>query len=262
MERKASDIILDLESEIKLLIQKFELMEFNNKILSNKNNILISKLDAIEKKIDSIESKLLNKKPITHITAMAPEIVPNQRLQELNQLQESFEIEQEPKGIRRNSRQNSVKEFSGPIQVPGNGSVKFISNSQNNDEEFTGFKNQPKTINKDNIKKPEQAKEVPILEQKELVNDGNLIKVSQRVFNENGKAEFFADVQIQELPSLNKIKGTRTSGVGLWNVMIPKGNYRVSIKTKQSINAPGRTNSFDLNLDGSSKDVELNKLII
>jgi len=253
MERKASDIILELESKINSLTKLIESMDFNLKLISNKLNKLVATTD--NNKLHKVSAYVSEQPPITN------------KFEELKKSQsEEFEIDKTPNGQRRVSRPTQ-NNFSGPIQVPLSNSVKFVSNSDNSDEEFKGFKSNVKTINKDNLKKPvnenvNPAKEVKVETQKEVVNDGNLIKVSQRVFNEHGKAEFFADVSIQQLPSLDKIKGTRTTGTGLWSVMIPQGIYRVSIKTKQPVVGSSRINSFDINLDGTKKEIDLDKLII
>lgn len=243
--RKASDLLLSLESQVQTLLGIIRAQDLNIKILSNKLNNL---LDLLEKNTNTSHSKIVveavNTAPITENNNI-PIISEN-----------NIKIEDIPVGFRRTSRAetyagddtylNTVQTTNTlPVQVP-----------QQVQAEVTVSKN-PTSNSTDFIKNNE--KKSSKIEKK---SEGSVIPIMQRIVNASGKSIFLADVEIIDLSSMESVFKTRTNGTGKWMASLPLGNYRVNIKKGESLTKDKLEATQDIQVDGSKSPLDLPVLII
>jgi hypothetical protein len=259
--RKASDVLLELEKKLDVVLGIIRNQDLTIKILSNKLNSL---LDNSNKQLNSSQQKIVVEAVNTSNTPQQMHVSQFQQLPELNpekQIPVSSEstlpLETEPKGFRRTSRPET---FSGdnaylsqapkfPVQLPQN-------------------KNQmqppPGRAVAEIVVQPK--KEQQISQQKNQQENTstlqNTIPVMQRVVNSHGKSLFLADVEILDLSNMQQVFKTRTNGTGKWMASLGLGNYRVIIRkldsaTKERLEVPQ-----DIQVDGSHSPYELPAIII
>lgn len=228
--RRASDILLEMEMKVEILLNLVRTQDLNIKILSNKINELNEKYKQFTTsvssvKIEAAEVSAANTVPVISDAILAQELSPN--------------------GFRRTSRpetysDNDIPKF--PTQIP-----KIES------EVIIPVKNTSK-INNDFIEVPE----------KKTINSNNItiIPIVQRVVNKSGKSVFLADVEVIELSTMNNVLKTRTNGTGKWMGALPVGKYRIFIRKRESINKDILEVSQDINVDGSQSPLELKTIII
>lgn len=254
-QRKASDVLLELESKITKLINLVELSNHNYKILSNKLNDLINgnKLNPINKiTVEAVNAVSKNISPVNNFQPIDPErqvpIFSESNLPQTNS----------PQGFRRTSRPET-----------------FVSETKNEEANFPEYT--PKfpvqltspppgrtTIETVVRPPPEQKTQSSPKEFNEPKNTlmQNSIPVHQRIVDKNGKSIFLADVEIKDLSSGQSVIKTRTNGTGKWMASLAVGNYQVRINKRESTSKNALEAIQDIQVTGSQSPLELNMLII
>lgn len=251
--RKASEVLLDLESKMDVLIGMVKSQDLTIKILSNKLNTIIDKLD----KSVPVSSKIMVEAVNTMPFAQAPSPDPEKSIPVGSDF--NLPVENSPTGFRRTSRpetyagdnaylptQPKAPEPRFPTQIPRpSGQTEVIV---------------PPNINRQQGKPlPTQS---PKTESRLVSNEGNSIPVSQRVVDSNGKSVFLADVEVTDLSTMQSIFKTRTNGTGKWSAPLQVGEYRVNIRKRESLTKEKLEVAQDIRVDGSQSPLELSLMII
>lgn len=232
-DRKATDILLSIESKLESLLNHHRTQELNLKILSNKFNSLI---DSIPK-LNSEKNLLPQQKiMIEAVDVAAAKSVPTNSINNMS-------IMTEPTGSRRISRQE-----------------EDIFIERGNDAQ----QNRESMIQK-TVKAVSQLKDESVQKPSQLVhpnlNEETAIQLTQRLIDKNSKSIFLAEVEIKDNNDVTVHK-TRTNSVGKWNATLPPGNYRI-ISRKQDKSSKQKIEVLqDLQLDGSQRSVNLQDFII
>jgi len=260
--RKATEVLVDLESKIDVLLDVVRAQDLNIKILSNKLNAVMEQLQkapASPSKItvEAIQAPPQQTNPFVQMPAGDPEknipIQAEAKLPETNQ----------PKGFRRNSRpetyqgDNAVLPHADeghrmPMQIPrpppGRSDADLVVPTQ----APKAAKASPPVPTQPQVQQPVQqpgpAKGV--------------IPVMQRVVDKNGKALFLAKVEITDLQTNQPAFETKTNGTGKWMASLGIGAYRVVITKRESLTKDKLEAVQDIQVDGSQSPLELPLMII
>lgn len=283
--RKATDVLLDLESKISTLLGIVRAQDLNIKVLSNKLNDVIGRLDKqqagppkiIVETVQSPHPQLAVMPPgFTQLPAGDPDrTIPFASETNLPQ-------SNEPQGFRRNSRPetyvNAPEEMrmqiprtppsppgrqSANAPPPGRGpgsEVTSIASNAGNAQIFKGKGGvimappQPSKPQQPTTPPGEELHFPPFGEQ------GN-IPVSQRCVDKNGKSIFLASVSIVDSNN-QPVFQTRTSGTGKWTAPLAVGAYRVTVH-KQGSSIRDKIEAVqDIEVDGLKSPLELPMMII
>jgi len=182
--KKASDVILEMNAKINSLLDMVRSLDLNMKIISNKLNLIQNKTSPYV-----AETQVIKTAP----TIISPdvELIKSNQLKEINN-SESFS--------KRGSRNDvSTEKFIAPKPIPAE---KIIVSKK--EEVFKDYNDDP-----------------PLVE-------GALIPVSQKVYGENGKPIFLAEISIRNTKT-NKIVKTKTSGRGVWQMPLEVGKYEIIV---------------------------------
>lgn len=232
--RKATDVLLELEAKIDMILELVRSQDLNNKILSNKlNTVLEAQRQYLEKSVSKPTIELAKEPTVKEMERQIP-ITPEMTLP----------IEQSPQGFRRTSRpetyegDNSYLKKSQPkAQVP---KAEIIVPSQNTQTE-TQF-----------IERPDPAQSQSVK---------NSVPIMQRVVDKNGKSIFLADVLVSGDIDGKPYK-TRTNGTGKWMASLYPGNYRVTITKRDATTKEKIETTQDIVVDGKNSPLNLPTLII
>lgn len=239
--RKATDVLLDMETKINALLALVRTQDLNIKVLSNKLNALMEKINnqplAPQKiTVEAIQSSAF--------TAYAPTSPEKELLFDPESRMEINDFSKGPKGFRRTSRpetyagDNSYLKKDAPPTPPNNKAEIIV----------------PASASK--ITPPQfQPKKAP-----EIIQ--NAVPVQQRVVDKNGKSIFLAEVEIIDTNTGNSLPKTKTNGTGKWSTALPVGNYKVFIRKRESSTQPKIEVAQDIQVDGSSSQLDLPIIII
>lgn len=237
--RKATEVILDLESKIDTLLGLVSSMNLNIGVISNKLNALLS---AQTKEAPKFIVETVNTTP-------PPVIV---------EPEAALPMEEHPQGFRRTSRPetfagdnaylNKVKkpteEKKFPVQIPRGNKSEVIIPTQATD-----------------LKVPQDLPTPPQNKQPKQ-SGGNSIPVSQRIVDKNGKSVFLADVTILNDDTKESVFTTRTNGIGKWVAPLPMGNYLVTLRKRDSLTKEPVEITQSISVDGTKSPFELPVCII
>ena len=264
--RKATDILLDLESKIDILLSIIRAQDLNNKIISNKLNDIIVRLD----KQNVIPQKIV----VEAVQQPLPKIPPAQPLDpERNipyKVESSLPETSSPQGFRRNSRPETYagdKEIKLPVQLPEMPQAKQDNSKTVAPPPGRGpgneivFPSDSKTVSKKSVT-PTIAQ--PLMTEKQPIPQAaqGQIPVTQRCVDKNGKAIFLANVEITDVLTNQSIFKTRTMGNGKWVASLPPGSYTVTIKKLESLTKTKVESIQNIVVDGTSNRLELPILIL
>lgn len=305
--RKATDVLIDIESKVNALLDLVRSQDLVIKVLSNKLNDVMSRLDkqsAAPQRI-VVEAVQTMPKPsnipagFTQIPAGDPDrVMPFAAEAALPQTDH-------PEGFRRNSR----PETYAPKSVPPMQVQQPISTQKLGDEPVErqmpmqmppGF-NQQKNAGPtpppgrgpgSEVVVPPNASTVPGLKkgggagrghvlatreaqgtapvitdttqpaQAQPIQSTGVIPVIQRCVDKNSKAIFLADVEIVDMMTMQPVFKTRTNGAGKWQAPLGIGDYRVTIRKRESVTKEKIEAVQDIHVDGSVPKLELPLLII
>lgn len=240
--RKATDVLLDLESKIDTLLDVIRSQDLKLSILSNKLNALLASQSK------QVETNNLPKPTIESINTLPKEVLVSS--------ENNLSLEKSPNGFRRTSRPET---FSGdnaflsknkqidakfPIQIPQN--AEIIVPKSNKELSL------PKKTNEELV-----FKEVPLPQQ---TNNGNAVPVMQRVVDKNGKSIFLADVEIINSITNDKIK-TRTNGTGKWMSSLVPGKYSVILRKRDAVSKEKIELKQEISVDGKISPLNLPLLL-
>jgi hypothetical protein len=263
-QRKASEILLDLETKIDKLIGLTETQNLNSRILSNKLNELMTLLgkqstgagkitmEAVDTAPKNVTTPLQNFQP-TDAERQIP-IFAEAKLPETNS----------PQGFRRTARPET---FSGeelpldqtkepetmkfPLQIPKGGPPP-------------GRSTPPEVMAPIPVVKQTLPPQKSVNKPAKSVLVQNAIPVHQRIIDKNGKSIFLADVEIMDLSNEQPVHKTRTNGTGKWMASLGVGVYRVTIRKQESLSKDKTALEAiqDVQVDGQQSPLELQTLII
>lgn len=242
--RKASDILLSLESKVDQLISLYRSQDLVLKVLSNKLNNLI---DAVNSSPSDSEPK-----PST---------------QQILNVSSEFQLPVEiaPKGFRRTSRPETydVPEKPAPkaqlkTEPPTPVAVSVEQPSVEFPIQFPDYEPKKEPPGLQNLKKPKS--EIKVSEPSHPATPGNKVPVEQRVVDKNGKAIFLANVELLNSAGESEYK-TRTNGVGKWQASLGVGTYQVKISKQESVSKEKIEVVQDITVDGLSVTQSLPVLI-
>lgn len=238
--RKATDVLLDLESKLDSLLEIVKSQDLNIKILSNKLNALLEiQRQPIENRTEPVENKLPT------IEAIKQNHINDPERSIMISSEKSIQVESKPEGFRRTSRpetysgDNAFLNKAPPLSAP------------------------PKKEKVMEIVVPNITKPVQETQQEQFVEytEVNKIPLLQRVVDKNSKSIFLADVEIINLNTNEKVTKTRTNGAGKWGASLAPGQYRVIISKRDTETKEKIESCQDINVDGQMSPMNLPMLI-
>jgi hypothetical protein len=265
-QRKATDVLLDLESKIDLILGSIRTMDLNIKVLSNKLNDIVIRLDKQQAGPQKIIVETSHINTTQHIVPGFTNIPGGDPERNIPILSESnLPQENAPQGFRRTSRPESYvgkkgippEEIKMPMQIPEQSQIQ--KPSTNKSAPPSG-----RTQNLDiPINKNEQLVDFPDHEQSQnIAEPQNSIPIMQRCVDKSGKAIFLANVEIMNMANNEIIFKTRTNATGKWMAALPIGIYRATIRKLESVTKEKVEAIQDIRIDGSISKLELPMLII
>lgn len=290
--RKATDVLLDLESKVTELLGIIRAQDLNIKVLSNKLNDVIGRLDKQQAGPPKIVVEAVQTAParasivpptFDQIPAGDPERnIPVTAESKLPQ-------DNTPHGFRRSSRPETYagdnaylprpeQEKKMPVQMPkmpparmdpngpppGRGPSdalippEAMANPRNNKR---GVMAPPNPFGAPVAQQPQQNQHMDE-EQSMPQSAQGQIPVMQRCVDKNGKSLFLAPVEIVDLSTGQTIFKTRTNGTGKWMASLGIGAYRVTITKQASMNKEKLEAVQDIQVDGAQSPLELPMMII
>lgn len=259
--RKATDVLLEIESKVNVLLEIIRAQDLNIKVLSNKLNDLAGQLKQQQSgppkiTVETVQSATPPSMPIGFNQLPPGEPERNIPVTAESKLPQS----NNPQGFRRTSRPETFidKKISGddvyinkpmeevvmPIQMPpGRSAAESIPTTNNIN------KKQVTTQNTGVELKPTPQGQIPTI---------------QRIVDKNGKSIFLADVEITDLSTGQLFFKTRTNGNGKWMASLMVGAYQVKISKRglESTNKAKIEALQDIQVDGSQSPLELPMLIV
>lgn len=218
-DRKASDILLDIELKIEQLINMVRAHDLNMKLISNKLNNLLN-----ESSKTSFNGNLPRPSAMTdngfstHFseTFNTPESIKYNP-------EQALPIVEKPSGFRRTSRPDTY-DAAGDSKSDLNKDTSII-NEHMSSTIFNDLKDN--TLAKDN----KLEDEVVFQDYENL----SKIPVIQRVVDRSGKSVFLAEVEIINPENGSTELKTRTNGVGKWQASLQPGKYKIKINKRESL---------------------------
>ena len=238
--RKATDVLLDLESKIEILLAIVKSQDLNIKLLSNKLNSVMEKLEEYTSKSSKITVDVGD--------STDNEFFPEDGNKNISVSTDfNLSVDANPQGFRRTSRPET---YSGDNMYLAKQDPIMSNERMQTPPAATGLpevkvSDDQVTINKKNNKEPFK---------------GN-IPVIQRIVDDNGKSVFLADVEVMSHSGASIFK-TRTNGTGKWMASLPIGNYKVIIRKRESVTKEKIESVQSIEIDGAQSPLELQAMII
>lgn len=257
--RKASEVLLELETKLDILLGIIKAQDLNNKIISNKLNAIMEKLDKQPIAPPKITMEAAN--TVNPFAQMAP-VDPNKQIPVSADF--NLPVEESPTGFRRNSRPETYAGDNAYLTKPPKPpEPKFPTQLPKMPPAppKVDIVVPPTALGRSNgqVFPPPPSKETAAQSQ-QLVQ--NAIPVMQRVVDANGKSVFLADVEITDLSTMQQVFKNRTNGTGKWMASLPIGAYRVTIRKRESVSKEKLEAAQDIQVDGSQSPLELPLMII
>ena len=232
-DRKATDVLLDLEKNLTIVLNIVRSQDLTIKVLANRINNLTKILDGIQNKPSQPTVEAVNVAPLQQSSN------PSVKIQAMNQLP----MEQAPSGFRRTSRPET---FSGDDA--------YLNKQE--DPKFPIQTPQPEKQEVADAVVPDEA----FLQQVER-KSSQKVNAKQRVVDKNGKSIFLANVEIVDIESGEKIHKSRTNGTGIWQAPLAYGRYRVVIRKREPVTKAKVESVQEITVDGTESPLELPMLI-
>lgn len=242
MERKASDVLLEIEQKLDSALSFLKTQEFSLRILANRISEIEKKINSQPLlppgKIESVGKAPTFPLPISSTIIAEPEMkVDMDTSPGRNGFPRTARAETYEGDVIRpptkSPHKEEKKEVKLPIQIPRpSGKVEIL---------------QPNQVSK-NLK---------ISDSFSSMEDDQIksIPTTQRIVNSNGKSVFMADVEIINAVTTEPISKIRTNGTGKWSASLPIGSYQITIKKHdiaqdlksiQNIEVTGTKSPFEL----------------
>lgn len=220
--RKATDVIIELEAKVNLLVALLKSQDANIKILSNKLNAVMALLEKEQKKPYIEQADRLPK--------MNNSFVP------INE-EVAVKVDSAPAGARRGGRIES--------SVPDNN--VFVM------QDLTA-KPTPEII----IPKQEEKTVQSASSERKV----NTISVHQRVVNDSNKSVFLAEVTILSLKDNTQVYSGKTNANGKWASNLEVGDYKIVISKRDNVSKEKKIFDQKIKIDGNTSVIELPNFII
>lgn len=229
--RKATEVLIDLETKVDMLLSLLRSQDLNIKLLSKKLNTLLDKPSKNVATAESVDSTIFTMvpEPTIHVPISSESKIP---------------VETKPQGFRRTSRPET---YSGdnayldkktidpkfPVQIPKAEAIV--------PKEATEVRSDSKPVSTENIRV-------------------NSVPVQQRVVDKNSKSVFLADVEVFNQNG-EKITKTRTNGAGKWMAALSPGTYKIVLTKRESLTKEKVDLVQSIIVDGKTSPLDLPMLI-
>ena len=266
--RKATEVLVDLESKIDVLLDVVRAQDFNIKILSNKLNSVMEQLQKTQAAPPKITVEAIQtpigitpvtnpvQPPVTNPFVQMPVADPDKSIPVAAEAK--LPQDSSPQGFRRNSRPETYAGDNAylphaeeghrmPMQIP-----KPPPGRTGNDVVVPQPTKQ---------KPPQQPQKQAEQTQSQPTVRGN-IPVIQRIVDRNNKSVFLADVEVTDLTTSQPVFKTRTNGTGKWMASLGIGAYRVVVRKRESVTKERVEAVQDIQVDGTQSPLELPVMII
>jgi hypothetical protein len=289
--RKATDVLLDVESKVNTLLDIVRSQDLVIKVLSNKLNDVIGKLDKQQASAPRVMVEAVNTAPPrANIVPPTFDQIPAGEPERNIPVTAESKLPQDntPHGFRRSSRpetyagDNAVlprpeQEVKMPMQLPKMppGRQQPMQpppgrNATDSTVVVPGGTNVPSSRRGNVLAPPNpggspfsHAEQAPMAEGDTPMSSGQgQIPVMQRCVDKNGKSLFLAPVEIVDLSTGQPVFKTRTNGTGKWMASLGIGAYRVTITKQASMNKEKLEAVQDIQVDGAQSPLELPMMII
>lgn len=250
--RKATDVILDIESKLDTVLNIIKSQDLVIKVLSNKLNTLMEKIDKqpVSAPKFTVETVNATNPFIQPISVDVSKQIPISS--DLN-----LPLEEFPTGFRRTSRPETFSGDNAYLKKPNKTTEPKFPIQLPKMQQQTDIIVPPTVLGRSN------GQTLPPPINKENTNIvQNAIPIMQRVVDANGKSVFLADVEIIDLSTMQQVFKNRTNGTGKWMASLPIGAYRVSISKRESLSKDKLEAAQDIQVDGSHSPLELPLMII
>lgn len=255
--RKATEVLLDLENKIEILLGIVKSQDLNIKVLSNKLNTLMEKMEKVPatapkitvEAVNTFGSNPFNQAPVADTGKQIP-------------VSSDFNlpVEESPTGFRRTSRPETYAGDNAYLTKPPKTQVEPKFPTQIPKMPHAEIIVPPAALGRSVGQTFPSAKGKESTP-KEVITQ-NAIPVMQRVVDASGKSVFLADVEITDLSTMQQVFKNRTNGTGKWMASLPVGAYRVIIRKRESISKEKLEAAQDIQVDGSQSPLELPLMII
>lgn len=268
--RKATDVLLDLELKVGLLLDIIRSQDLNIKILSNKLNDVINRLDKQQTAPPKVVVEAVHTpSPMVQVMPI-PSGDPSKNIPIYSE--ESLPQEIAPKGFRRNSRPETFAGDNAFLPKPSENKMPMQMPKAPSGRDFgvppPGRMPTPDPV----ITAPPMHKggnkiDSPLTEAlpTEHIAKAPLtgqIPIMQRCVDKNGKSIFLADVEIMDKNSGQPVFKTRTNGTGKWMATLSIGEYQVTVKKRLSLSKDQIEAKQEIQVDGTQSPLELPMMII
>jgi hypothetical protein len=238
--RKASEVLLDLETKIDTLLAIVRGLDTIVKNLSNKFNALQAQT------VQNVQAPNMPR-----IEAVNTVQFPQYQSQESEKqvpvsMESALPLETSPNGFRRTSRPET---YSGDNSSPNRSEAPKPPPGRETSV----------TIPKEATNKTPQ---VPVQKNTARALTQNAVPVMQRIVDKGGKSVFLADVEISNIDTGAPVFKTRTNGTGKWMSSLGVGNYHVVIRKSESLTKEKVEVAQDIYVDGTTSPLELKTMII
>lgn len=243
--RKASDILLSLETKIDTLLGVIRTQDTKISILSNKLNAV---MDLIKKQPQEI---MKYSAEVSDLDVAFPsyETSPEKHVP----ISSEFTLPQEdkPNGFRRTSRPESYAGDNATLPKPPKQNIKQAPKPPVAEAEVVV------PFNKKAV--PVEVPQQPKLQEQA---NKNAVPVMQRVVDRNGKSVFLADVEVIDLNTNQQVFKTRTNGTGKWMASLAPSHYKIIIRKVESLTKERVETPQDVVVTGAESPLDLPMLII
>jgi hypothetical protein len=263
--RKATDVLLQLESKVDSLVTIIQTLDFNIKVLSNKLNEIMKSLDKQQAPpkivVEAVQAPLHNPEAQA-VTWAQPLRVDPERAIPITAADKLPQVDTS-QGFRRTSRPETyakeAQQMQPPVPTQSLPNVQFPSHTP---------KPPPGRSVGETVVAPPAVKAKPM----ETMPDEQLqvsasemhhvIPVEQRVVDRNGKSVFLADVEVINVLNGEQVNKTRTNGMGKWMAPLPVGTYQVTIRKHESVTKTKVEATQTIKVDGLQSPLKLQTVII
>jgi hypothetical protein len=273
--RKATEVLIDLESKVDVLLDVVRAQDLNIKVLSNKLNAVMEQLQKAPVAPPKITVEAVQVPTQTNVFAQMPAGDPEKNIPVL--AESTLPATSAPDGFRRNSRPETYVPPSKTPLTTYNDRANQAPPQQAQLMEGPKMPMQvpkpppgrasevvvPAQATKKQTSQPPPSQAMPdIPVEQQAMNAKGSIPVMQRIVDKNGKSVFLANVEITDLSTNQPAFKTKTNGTGKWMASLGIGAYRVVISKRESLSKDKLEATQDIQVDGSQSPLELPLLLI
>lgn len=276
--RKATDVLLEMESKLNTILGIVRSQDHIIKILSNKLNEVMAQLQKQQAATPKFTAETTHVAPLPKMPQGFPQLPVGDPTRNIPIAADaSLTQTDSPQGFRRTSRPETFAGDNAYLQRPGIPDAMPVLLPQMPRLSSTNVP-PPGRAPGENMadvvvpaeatkkKKASPNREAPPMSmmnpQEEPIALQGQIPIMQRVVDKNGKSIFLADVEVTDAATQQPIFKTRTNGTGKWMASLGVGAYKVAINKRAAMGKPEVEAVQDIHVDGSVRPLELPMLII